>query len=519
MDEIKAMIKADIQLCDDAIAHPQKSHELYILLKAKYTAYFPDFEKGMTSFVKVIGSSNYVMEIKMIKQKLEAYLLLDPLPITALSATNRQNKTKRVNSTKLKKNDLLKTVFSTYKIVRQIGQGGNVIVYEVADEEGHSFAAKIVEAELLNTEKRKRLKNEIHFCEMHQHNNVIHVEDDGIVEKSGKTYIFYIMPIYKSNLRPVMNEHMPADKIIDYFLQICGGLEYAHRSGCIHRDLKPENILVGDSGICVVADFGIAHFESVDKITSVETKSTSRLANFDYHAPEQTNSNGICTSATDIYALGLILNEMFTGIIPRGTNYKRIGAIDADYGFLDEMVDKMISQNQNDRYQSIHELLIDFNARLDLARRDKQIAELSKPIVCEDIKDKIYNNPITIIDMDVKEGVLYITLSDLINIEWEQIFYHDSLNSYMSSPCCYKNFSISGRIATYRLYDLMSADDALNKLISDFKDAIKITNEKYRAQVERRHKQAIENEIERRQREIERLENEQNLRNRLKKFI
>lgn len=518
MDEIKAMIKSDIQLCEDAIANPQKSHEVYVLLKAKYTTYFPDFEKGMTSFVKVIGSSNYVMEIKMIKQKLEAYLILDSLPIAVASSTSRTNHKKGVNGTKLKKNDSLKTAFSTYKIIRQIGQGGNGIVYEVVDEEGHSFAAKIVEADLLNTEKRKRLKNEIHFCEMHQNDNVIYVEDDGIVEKSGKTYIFYIMPIYKSNLRPVMNEHMSTDKIIDCFLQVCGGLEYAHRNGCIHRDIKPENILVGNSGRYVIADFGIAHFESVDKITSIETKATSRLANFDYHAPEQTNSNGISTSATDIYALGLILNEMFTGMIPRGTNYKRIGAIDANYGFLDEMVDKMISQNQKDRHQSIHELLIDFKARMDFARRDKQIVELSKPID-EDIKDKIYNNPITIIDMDVKEGALYVTLSDFINTEWEQIFYHDSLNPYMSSPCCYKNFSISGRIATYRLYDLMGADDVLSKLIADFKGAIQITNEKYRAQVERRHKQAIENEIERRQREIERLKNEQNLRNKLKKFI
>lgn len=522
MNKIVEKIKSDILLCDEAIQDPRKSYMLYKQLRAGYSALIPDFQNGLSQLAKIPGS-NYVTEIVEIREKLKMYLLMDSIPTIQTARSNEMHKNKSKESVKgsvtIRKNDLLKTAFSTYKVVKQIEQGGNGTVYEVVDDDGKTYASKVVDEEKLTRDKRKRFKNEIHFCETHKHDNIISVEDKGIIDKDGKGYIFYVMPLYQSNLRAVMKKGMSPETVIQYFEQICNGLAFAHNCGCIHRDIKPENILIGLKEECVIADFGIAHFSDEDKITMVETKATSRLANFAYRAPEQNGGNLKCSAATDIYAVGLMLNEMFTGDIPMGANYKKIGAINSDYGFLDDMVDKMISQEQKNRYQTIDELLIDFRARMDIARKDRQISALSKPIADDGIKDKIYNNPITIIDMDIKSGALYITLSEFINLTWEQIFYHDSLTSYMSSPCCYKDFSISGRIATYRLNEFVNSDDVLSKLVSDFKAAIQITNDKYKEYIGQQHRQTIEVEILRRQKEIEKLENEKRMRDKLKKLI
>lgn len=117
--------------------------------------------------------------------------------------------------------------------------------------------------------------------------------------------------------------------------------------GIVHRDLKPENILVqGD--LLAVADFGTDSFTDDLILTRVETQPTQRLANFQYAAPEQRVPGKVGVPA-DIYALGLMLNELFTGSVPHGTSYKTISSVAKDLGFLDPIVAEMIRQTPADR--------------------------------------------------------------------------------------------------------------------------------------------------------------------------
>ncbi|MPN16793.1 hypothetical protein SDC9_164140 [bioreactor metagenome] len=87
-------------------------------------------------------------------------------------------------------------------------------------------------------------------------------------------------------------------------------------------------------------------------MTAVETKKCDRLANFQYAAPEQRARDSIVDGSADIFATGLILNEMFTGKVIAGANYLTIKSVNSKYSFLDKVVDSMICQNPIDRLSS-----------------------------------------------------------------------------------------------------------------------------------------------------------------------
>jgi len=94
-----------------------------------------------------------------------------------------------------------------------------------------------------------------------------------------------------------------------------------------HRDIKPANILQSHDEEIVVADFGIAHFHEEHLRTLVDTHPNERLANFGYSAPEQRKRGSTVDQRADVYALGLILNEMFTRHVPQGSGYADIRGI------------------------------------------------------------------------------------------------------------------------------------------------------------------------------------------------
>ena len=76
----------------------------------------------------------------------------------------------------------------------------------------------------------------------------------------------------------------------------------------------------------------------------METKATAKMANLGYAAPEQRMRGTEIDHRADIYALGLMLNEMFTALVPHGAGYKTIGAVAANYSYLDPIVERMIQQ-------------------------------------------------------------------------------------------------------------------------------------------------------------------------------
>lgn len=268
---------------------------------------------------------------------------------------------KSVNDIKLQKGEKVYSAFDIYTIQGQKAQGGNGKVYEAVNTEGIVVALKVVFRE--TGKKLARFKNEIAFCEKYGNQNIIKIIDRGTIDEN---FIYYVMPMAKETLRDRIKRKIAPQDAEEIFLNILKGLEVAHKQDAFHRDIKPENILfMDDSNNAVIADFGIAHFCEDDMVTEVKTMATERLANFQYAAPEQ-RKKGFATRVdgrADVYAAGLILNEMFTGELVGGNNYRKIADIIPEYSYLDEIFERMYCQNPKDRIFPVEEIINEMNIK------------------------------------------------------------------------------------------------------------------------------------------------------------
>lgn len=229
-----------------------------------------------------------------------------------------------------------------YKLLDTIGSGGNGSVWR-AQEEGtdQQYAIKFLASG--NTDKIARFEKEIAFCQRENHPNIIKIVG---YETFNGTEKFYIMPLYEKTLRDIIVRETDAEVLLGYWIKLAKAVEYIHSIGVYHRDVKPENIFVNVSGELVLADFGIAHFSD-----STMTKTVEWLGNKSYAAPEQLekeNENRV-SAASDVYALGKILNELFTKINPSGVSYKLIRYVYPQYWELDKIVEKCLRQNPSER--------------------------------------------------------------------------------------------------------------------------------------------------------------------------
>ena len=246
-----------------------------------------------------------------------------------------------------------RTPFNTFTANGTIGEGGSGKVLRVVDDDGAERALKYLKPDGLSDQKAKRFKNELAFCKKNTHPNIITIQDWGLAEVNGVEVPFYVMPIFPQTLRMLMKENATPETLLSAFLQILEGVEEAHKAGIWHRDLKPENVLFDPSaGRAVVTDFGIAHFAEELQGTTVQTRPHDRLANFRYAAPEQ-RTQALVDQRADIFSLGLILYEMFTGELLHGTQHRKIGAIHPQFAYLDPVVELMTRQSPEDRPSTI----------------------------------------------------------------------------------------------------------------------------------------------------------------------
>jgi hypothetical protein len=258
-----------------------------------------------------------------------------------------------------KKRVEFETTFHKYQWIGQVDQGFSGVVIEVEDETGARFALKRFRAKLPGSIHVKRFENELNFGARTRHRNIIRVVDSGFEIVEDKKVPFYVMPLYAGTLRKRIKAGLGQEEALRIFRDIAIGLSAAHAEEIWHRDLKPENVLIADDGAAVIADFGIAHFVSELQAAAVVTQPSERLANFEYAAPEQRRPGGVVTGAADVYALGLILNEMFTGEVPHGDDYRKIADRDLALSGLDTLVSMMRSQAPKKRpsAEELHALL------------------------------------------------------------------------------------------------------------------------------------------------------------------
>jgi len=199
-----------------------------------------------------------------------------------------------------------------YRIVDRIGSGGMGEVFRAEDLElGQTVALKILPAEIeADTDRRARLRNEVRVARSVSHPNVCRVYDIG--ESEGRLFLSMEL-VEGEDLASYLVRRAPLalNEALWIARQIAFGLAAVHECGVLHRDLKPANVMIDAKGVARVADFGLAAL-------SVAIRDLrSREGTPSYMSPEQLEGREV-TSASDIYALGLVLHELFTGEKPAG---------------------------------------------------------------------------------------------------------------------------------------------------------------------------------------------------------
>ena len=315
---------------------------------------------------------------------------------------------------------VLRTPIETFAVVRPIGEGGAGRVVEVEGNEGRKFAAKILKAGA-PTNQKKRFRNELFFCLRQSHANVIRVLDYGETTELGETTPFVVMPLYESSLRRRMEAGLDAERALKIFEGVLQGVESAHLRGIWHRDLKPENILVGAlADEVVVSDFGVAHFSEEDLATAVETRAQERLANFRYAAPEQRLRGGQVDHRVDLFALGLILNELFTRETAQGAGYRKIADVAPEWGALDELVEALIQQAPGRRPADLAEVKREFGRLTGLAAARQVLDRERNEVVSIEEADHPTAVGESRVDWDLDQ--LSVHLDRQLDPEWIRVF-------------------------------------------------------------------------------------------------
>jgi serine/threonine protein kinase len=195
-----------------------------------------------------------------------------------------------------------------YEILAEAGHGSMGNVYKARDREtGETVALKLLKPEIASDQAMMdRFKNELLYARKITHKNVCRVYEFNRVDGVAYTSMEFVEG---ESLRSVLNRFgaLSQKKATDLALQICSGLKEAHAQGIVHRDLKPENVMIDGSGNLKLMDFGIARsMEAVTRLTGAMVGTPA------YMAPEQVSGSPV-DYRTDIYSLGLMLYEMFTG--------------------------------------------------------------------------------------------------------------------------------------------------------------------------------------------------------------
>ncbi|HXA79441.1 MAG TPA: serine/threonine-protein kinase [Candidatus Acidoferrales bacterium] len=195
-----------------------------------------------------------------------------------------------------------------YDILAEAGHGSMGNVYKARDREtGEVVALKLLKPDIASDQTMmERFKNELLFARKITHKNVCRVHEFNRIGGIAYTSMEFVEG---ESLRSVLNRFggLPPRKAIDLVAQICSGLKEAHAQGIVHRDLKPENVMIDTQGNVKIMDFGIARsMEALTRLTG------SMVGTPAYMAPEQVGGKPV-DYRTDIYSLGLIMYEVFTG--------------------------------------------------------------------------------------------------------------------------------------------------------------------------------------------------------------
>jgi eukaryotic-like serine/threonine-protein kinase len=201
-----------------------------------------------------------------------------------------------------------------YKYVERIGKGafGTVLLMEdtVVDER---LILKFLNPNVSEDEEiMKRFVHELRYSRKITHKNVIRIYDFLYIQGNYAISMEYF-PSHTLGSEVVGEKPMPLPRALGFGIDICTGMDVAHAQGIVHRDLKPANVLINAEGLLKIVDFGVAAAQR-EGDTQL-TKTGYVIGSPKYMAPEQILGKKVDQRA-DVYALGVILYEIMTGVPP-----------------------------------------------------------------------------------------------------------------------------------------------------------------------------------------------------------
>ncbi len=203
----------------------------------------------------------------------------------------------------------LQHISERYEVLSTVGQGGMGIVYRVRDRETDEvLALKVLKPDIARDQRMMdRFKNELRLAHKITHKNVCRTYD--FTPTAASPYITMEF-VDGESLRQMLNRSgaLSVPQAVHVMREVCAGMSEAHAQGIVHRDLKPENLMLDDSGAVKIMDFGVAR-----SVESGSTMTAALVGTPAYMSPEQALGSKV-DYRTDIYALGLILYEMLTGV-------------------------------------------------------------------------------------------------------------------------------------------------------------------------------------------------------------
>lgn len=270
-----------------------------------------------------------------------------------------------------------------WRITGVAGRGGMGAVYEGARDDGQfqqRAALKLIRLGMDTPQLRARFLRERQILAGLQHPHIATLLDGGVTD-TGAPY-FAMERVEGQPIDAWCDEKKLSLRArVELFLQVCAAVQYAHQRLVVHRDLKPGNVLIDGDGQAKLLDFGIAKLLDAD---ALDGATQERPHTPDYAAPEQLSGDAI-TTATDVYALGVMLHGLLSGAAPRDVKTplslagervteaqvlarsqpSKVALSRALRGDLSAIVQQCVQPEPRQRYASVAALADDLRAWLD----------------------------------------------------------------------------------------------------------------------------------------------------------